>query len=278
MANLKEKFKIALDTWKETFITIRNNPALLIPFLVVGVFDGLLLLLIYMAPRPPLSALLAPPIRAFWGEKFLHYPLNLFLIPRLFNSVRIISTAFIGVLMTGVGIGMLKEVKQGLRPSFLFNLIKSLRMYLRLLAVWLVMFGLATLFFKLAPLAIKAKQGAALQAAFYLSFFITILIQVIFMYAMPAVMIEEKRFWPAIKRSVSFSRNAFLSTLILVAIPMLVFIPTIIFNEKLPMLMTKTFPEVLLIFMGLGIVLSMAVDCWITYSTTAFFLDRRPAR
>lgn len=267
--------KLAIKTWEETLKVLRQNPIILLPFFIVGLFDVLLLILIYLAPRPPLSALLAPPIRAFWGERFLHYPLNLLLIPRLFNYGHIISTAFIGVLMTGAAIGMLKQAKEGCKPNILFNLIKSLRMYLGLLVIWLVMFGLVSAAFKGLPAIFHFKQGAASQIVFYAAFFISILIEAIFLYAIPAVIIEEKKAGAAIRRSISFSKSAFLLTLILVALPTFIYIPMIILGGKLPVLINRVFPEVVLIFLAVRIVISVVIDCLITCSTAVLFLNKR---
>ena len=274
---LKQGFKIALGTWKTTLGYFKANPNLLIPFFIVGIFDFLILGVIYLAPRPPLSALLAPPIRAFWGEKFLHYPFNLLLIPHLFNYGHIISTAFIGVLMTGLAIGMLSEAKEEGRPSVLVNLIRAAKRYPSLVAIWLVMFVLVTIVFKGLPFILRLKQPTALQIVFYVSFFISILIQVVFIYALPAVMIEKKRTWQAIKRSISFSKSLFLPTLLLVMIPMIIYLLLIILRGRLPILITKSFPEVILIFLGLGIVVSVIIDCLITYSTAILFLQQRRA-
>lgn len=271
---MKEKFKIALDTWMMTFGVFKQNPGVIIPFVLVGLLDASILLLIYLAPRPPLSALLAPPIRVFWGERFLHYPFNLLLIPRLFDYGHIISTAFIGVLMTGAAIGMLKQAIGGLKPNIIFNLIKSLRMYLRLLVIWLVMFGLVTVAFRGLPAVFHFKQGAASQIVLSAAFFMSILIQALFIYAIPAVIIEEKKTWPALKRSVSFSKSAFIPTLLLVALPTLIYIPMIILRGKLPVLMSKVFPETVLIFLGIGIVISVVIDCLITSSTAILFLNK----
>lgn len=272
---MKEKFKIVLDTWRLTFGLFKQNPRVLIPFVLVGLFDLSILLLIYLAPRPPLSALLAPPIRAFWGERFLHYPFNLLLIPRLFDYGHTISTAFMGVLMTGAAIGMLKQAKEGHKPNILFNLVKSLRMYLRLLVIWLVMFGLVSAAFKGLPAIFHFKQGAASQIALSAAFFVSILIEAFFIYAMPAVIIEEKKAGAAIKRSISFSKSAFLPTLILVALPTLIYIPMIILRGKLPMLMSKVFPEAVLIFLAVGIVVSVIIDCLITSSAAILFLNKK---
>lgn len=267
--------KTAIKTWKDTLKILRQNRNIFLPFIIVGLSDVFLLFIIYLAPRPPLSALLAPPIRAFWGERFLHYPFNLLLIPRLFDYGHTISTAFIGVLMTGAAIGMLKQAKEGRNPKILFNLVKSLRLYLRLLIIWLVMFGLVSAAFKGLPAIFHFKQGAASQMALSAAFFMSILIEAFFIYAMPAVIIEEKRVGAAIKRSIFFSKSAFLPTLILVASPTLIYIPLIILRGKLPMLMSKVFPEAALIFLCIGIVISVVIDCLITSSTAVLFLNKK---
>jgi hypothetical protein len=174
--------------------------------------------------------------------------------------------------MTGVAILMLKEAKGSSSPGILFNLIKSLRMYLRLLVIWLVMFGLVSVVFKGLSFAFKFKQPLI---AFYISLFISIFIQTIFMYALPAVMLEQKKAFSAIKRSISFCRNVFLSTLILVGIPTLFYIPLIMLQGGLAKLMSRFFPEIVLAIVGLNIVVSVITDCLVTCSTTILFLEQR---
>ncbi|MDO8749217.1 MAG: hypothetical protein Q7J72_08925 [Candidatus Omnitrophota bacterium] len=272
---MKKKLKIAMDVWRMTFGLFKQNPNVLIPFLLVGLVDVVLLFMIYLAPQPPLSALLGPPIRVFWGERFLHYPFNLLLIPQLFDIARIFSTALMGVLMTGAAVRMLKEAHSGIKPDIVLGLSNSLRVYLKLLVIWLVMFGLVSVVFKALPAIFHFKQHIASQMVLGACFLISILIQALFIYAIPAVIIEEKKIWPAIKRSVSFCQSAFLPTLILVGLPTLVYIPMVILKGKLPFLMSKTFPELVVVFVGLGIVISVIMDCLITSSTTVLFLNKR---
>ena len=231
---MKRKLKIVLDVWRMTFGLFKQNPNLLIPFLLVGLVDVFLLFMVYLAPQPPLSVLLGPPIKVFWGERFLHYPFNLLLVPRLFDIAHIISTAMIGVLMTGAAVRMLKEADGGIKPDFGLGLSKSLRVYLKLLVIWLVMFGLASVVFKALPAIFHFKQRAVSLIVSGAGFLINILIQAIFIYAIPAVIIEERKIWPAIKRSVSFCQSAFLPTLVLVGLPMLIYIPMLILKGKLP--------------------------------------------
>ncbi len=265
----------AIKAWKDTLRILSQSRNILLPFIIVGLVDIILLFIIYLAPQPPLSVILGPPIRVFWGERFLHYPLNLFLIPRLFDVAHTISTALTGVLMTGAAVRMLEDVHGGLRPDLGRGLTKSLRVYLNIFVIWLVMFGLVSAVFKLLPVIFKPKQGMASFLVLGAGFPISILIQTIFIYAIPAVVIEEKKIWPAIKRSASFCFGAFLPTLILVGLPTITYLPILILKGKLSLMASKILPEAILFFVGLGIIISVIMDCLVTSSTAVFFLNKR---
>ena len=135
-----------------------------------------------------------------------------------------------------------------------------------------MIFGLVSVIFKVVPFAFKLKQPLI---TLYISLFISIFIQTIFMYAMPAVMLEQKKAFSAMKRSISFCRNVFLSTLILVGIPTLFYIPLIMLQGGLAKLMNRFFPEIVLVIMGLNIIVSVIMDCLVTCSTTILFLNKR---
>ncbi len=269
--------KLTIRIWRETLKILAENPVIWVPFFIVGLFDAISLILIYLAPQPPLSAILAPVIRAFWGEQYLHYPLNLLLIPRLFGYAHIVTTAIIGVLMTGLAIGTLKEVKEQTRPQILFNFILALKRYFTLLAIWLIMFILATPVYKIPHFFLTHNNRVILQIAFYLSFLIVILIQVAFIYAIPAAFIERRGVISAVKRGLPLSRRHFLATLMLVMVPALFYIPITILKGKSAVLMSRFFPEIVLIIVGLGIVVSVLIDCLVTCSATILFLNQRRA-
>lgn len=265
----------ATKTWKETIKIFGQNKGIFLPFFLVGLVDVFLLIIIYLAPQPPFSVILGPPIKIFWGERFLHYPLNLFLIPRLFDIAHTISTALIGVLMTGVAVKMFEEIHGGSRPDFGRGLARSFRVYLRIFIIWLVMFGLVSVVFKVLPAIFRPKHSMAAILVSGVGLLVTILIQALFIYAIPAVIVEEKKIWQAIKRSVSFCLSNLVPTLILVGLPMVVYIPLLILKGKFSLLTSKIFPEAILIFVIVGVVISVIMDCLVTSSTAVFFLNKR---
>jgi hypothetical protein len=63
-----------LSLWKKVTGTFKRYPAIMMPFGCIALFEILGLIILFLAPRPPFSSVLAPVIRAFWGEQFLHYP------------------------------------------------------------------------------------------------------------------------------------------------------------------------------------------------------------
>lgn len=244
------------------------------PFFVVGLFYVISFVLIYLAPQRPFSIVLGPPIRAFWGERYLHYPYNLLLIPVLFSYAQIIVSAIIGVLMTGLVLGMLKEVKAGNRPQLLLNFVLALKKYFILFAIWLIVFIPATLVYRI-PGFIPFNNETVLKVLPYLNFLIVILIELVFIYAPPAAIIEKKGLISSIKQGLLLSKNNFLTTLMLVLIPAVFYIPVIALRINSLVLMNRFFPEVVLIIIGLGIVLTVLMDCIITCSTAVLFLNRK---
>ena len=105
--------KNILIIWKESFLILKKQKKVLIPFLISGLALGFALCLLYYSPRRPLLSLFGPPIRIFWGEGNLHYPTNLFFLPKLFYYANIFVNATIGVLMTAIATLFLKDIRLG---------------------------------------------------------------------------------------------------------------------------------------------------------------------
>src|SRR5688572_26847591 len=99
--------------WKSAWNMIIHRPVVLVPFAVVSVVEGLALTVLHLAPRPPVSAVLAPPIRAFFGEVYLHYPMDLALLPRLFGPTQAAITLLLGSFCAGVLAMLVQRAAKG---------------------------------------------------------------------------------------------------------------------------------------------------------------------
>ena len=262
-----------VSIWKEVLTTVRKNPKLLIPFIVVALFDLGLLYFLYLAPQRPVISLLGPPITRIWGERFLHYPDHLFLLPKLFYYAHLFLNASLGLLMTGLAIGMFRDVRGKGSASILINLIDAIRRYLALLGVWIIMFVIS---FFLMELFDRIEVSDTLASLFSIgTYFLVMLIQVIFIYAMPAIIIEKKGLIGGLKRGFGLLKKFFIFTIILTMVPALLYLPVLALRENLAGLIGKTLPEIIVAVTACGVLMTILIDIFFTFCPALVFLKER---
>lgn len=272
---------------KKTWEVFQAKPIIVLPFFITGIADTLLLTLLYLAPRPPLSAILAPPIRVFWGEQYLHYPTNFGLLPTLFYYGHVGVVAFVGVFMTALAIQWIKAACERRKICLARSFLTAGQCYLTLLLVFLLMYGVGNLALKLSAQGLALKGVSQLLNGLHLgkagvdllilvwSFVLGILVQSLFVYAFPAAAIEGKRMFKALKRNFQFFRKYGLLTIGLVALPTLLYISVVVLRLHLPQLIKFFAPEMVLVVLGVGIVMTFLIDVIATSSTTVLFLMKR---
>jgi hypothetical protein len=125
---------------------------------------------------------------------------------------------------------------------------------------------------------VTGKFGARVVPSMVLpviTYMIAIASQILFIYAMPAVIIERKGFFPAIKKGLLFFKKYFFPTVMLVLVPALIYIPVILINMKTDALVGRFFPEIIIGVIGSGIVATLIMDIFITTSPALIFLKKR---
>lgn len=279
---IKEKLSIVGSIWAMTFRTLRRYPIIIVPFMIVASLEAIALTLSYLAPRPPLSAILAPPIRALFhypfgstnsGEAFLHYPTNFLLLSRLLYIGQIIIGATVGVVMTALAVRMISQANEGTSPSRGINLRDSILRYFTLLTFWGVIFLLET---AASRGLTRLIPGQGLRPfIFYLSMGIVVLVETFFAYGVAAIMLENQRAWRAIVRTLSIAKSTFLPTFILVLAPLIFQIIFVFIRGKIPQLMMRFFPGITLFVLGLSIAVVFVTDCILRTSTVILFLVKR---
>lgn len=282
IVNIKEKFGIVGSIWAMTFRTLRRHPVIIVPFLIVALLEVAVLILSYLAPRPPLSAILAPPIRALFhypfgstgsGEAFLHYPINFLLLPRLLYFGQVIIGATVGTLMTALAVRMISQTNEGVSPSWGINLRDAIFRYFTLLILWGLIFSLETAVSRGLPRVFS--KPSLRQVIYYTSLGIVVLVETFFAYGVAAIMLENQRTWRAIVRTLSIAKSIFLPTFILVLAPLIFQILLVLLRGKIPQLMMRFFPEITLFVLGLSIMVGFITDCILRTSTVVLFLVKR---
>lgn len=285
MENTK-KAPLVGTIWNVAFNTLKNNPVILLVFALSGILKLICLSVIFLSIFYPLSIVFGPIIKTLWGEMFLHYPFNFSLIPRLFYYGEITAYIFIDSLLSGMAIWMIFQANEARKPKLLEALKKALSKYVTLagflvaifLIVSFVYYGEKLLIFKLEKLRFMAsliKTGMLDFVLVFLNFFIILFVEMLFAFAMPFAILEDKRFFKAFLGSLSLLKRFFLATFILIFIPTLVALPFSLLKIGLPALMDKTMPEITLLVLGLSVVVAVFIDCIVTVSLTLLFLSRK---
>jgi len=89
-------------------------------------------------------------------------------------------------------------------------------------------------------------------------------------------MIGKEKVIAAIIKSFILFKRLFVSTVLLVSIPMFLYIPVAILGYNNNILMDKFFPEITLWVLVLGaLVMSLVIDALVTVSTTVLYLENK---
>lgn len=263
----------------ETIKAFQNNPAVYAPFITFALLELISLIFIYLAPRMPLRPILGPPIRAFWGEKFLHYPANFLLMPKLASLSRTTLAVLAGSLLSGIAVA--KAYGRPVKIAF--------KKYITL---FLIVFILTAMFYSsfnlMNKLLMKYFMAGNKKLLFFgpgiwigpglyvLNFSIALLLQSIFAYAIPGVIKHDEKFVKSLVKSFSFFRKNSVITLILVGLPMFIYVPIIMLNAHTGFLISNFFPEAVFYVSILSLILSsLIIDPLITISTALLYIKEK---
>lgn len=269
--------------------SLKENSALFIPFIIFALVESLVLTIIYLVPRPPLRSIFGPIIRTFWGERFLHYPLNFLLLPKLSSLARMGLTVFLGALLTGMAVVMIWDVYNKKTLKLKLALRTALKKYLSLFSIVLLLTASFYILVKIINIGLLKYFIAGHSRLLFLKsglwlgpilsttvFLLAILFQAAFTYAIPVLIIEKEKLIKAILRSFAFFKKFFIPTLLLVGLPLLVYIPILVLNQNTAFLIERVFPEAVLVVLFCGIIISsLVIDLLITVTTTLFYLMNR---
>lgn len=277
MESVKSKKPSIISIFFSTANTFKKNPSVYIPFLIFAALEFLALMLLFLAPREPFRSVLGPPIRAFWGEQFLHYPVNFMLLPKLASHSRMVLSVFAGSILTGIAVARYYSKKAGV----------AWNKYVSLMLVVIILNSLFYFLGKFTGLGLMKYFSAGhakllfIPARFWLglgsaviNLLIALVLQSALVYAIPALMLKEGKFLKSLGSSLVFFKRHFFATLILVGLPMLIYLPILVLYSNTAVLIYKFFPESILVVSVASIVMSsLVIDPLVTIATASVYLS-----
>ncbi|MBI4844941.1 MAG: hypothetical protein HY810_00440 [Candidatus Omnitrophica bacterium] len=264
---LKGKKNKILDAFSGISL-IFQQPLVVLPFFLVAACEYSWLSVAYYFPRPPVSSLLGPWVRAFMGEQFMHYPLNFLVLPKLVLLGRVLIYISFGLIAQAMAFGAVHQMlieKVKIRTWGNFNRALRRVCFLFLLAAVFGIVGFSGC--KLAKIVIGMPgiSRILIYAVFSVYFALMVVFEAIFIYAAAYLIFYKEGFLRSIKKAIMFLGRNFFSSVTLIFVFRLLNALIFLVKTKITYLISELFPLfpeivlVILVFEVLFLFLSNAV-------------------
>ncbi|MFA6357026.1 MAG: hypothetical protein WCY23_07965, partial [Candidatus Omnitrophota bacterium] len=196
-----------------------------------------------------------------------------------FNYGQIFVMVVFGVIMYGMAMAMASQAHSGteeVRAFGSFN--RSARRYLGLLGIWAIIYILSFIILKAPSWIITSTMQRTqssvmmLRILSYSAIAVAFFVEALFIYAYPALIIERKSVFGAVKRSFGVVKHVLFTTLLLVFIPRSLEVLFMLAKQKQQGLMNVTFPEITLFILAAGIIISFISDSLVFLSIANLFI------
>lgn len=254
------------DVIRTVVVALKKYPVILMPLLLAGACDIGIASALALILDSPLAQRLGLLVSGDGGSSMLF-------LPRLFGYSKAVTGFAVGMILTGVTVAMLYQALADSSPSWTGGVRKVARrifpffsLWLASLVVMLVMLGLIETIAPLLPAPILSLV---------LGFAASCAVQMIFVFVVPVLIIENRKFWPALGRSLLLMRRHFSEVFLLVVLPNILVIPLLFIYMNLPELITRFSPSIVLFALLTRIVVVTAANFLISSTTTVLFIRHR---
>ncbi|MCM8775338.1 MAG: hypothetical protein NC930_03170 [Candidatus Omnitrophica bacterium] len=262
-----------VEIYRQTFRLFAENPTVVLLFFVIALLDSLALTLLFLSHSKPVSIVLAPLIRTFYSERFLHYPMNFVILPKIFQHAHFLILSVAGLLVTGMVIQKIEQYTLGRSIATLDAAGVSIKKYPPLLGAWIVSYGIFMVALRVMRGLLPNLVWIHLSADFVLS----LCIQSLFAYLLPSIMLSGRGFLRGLGYGLEFGVRNFFVTCSLILAPILL-MSVFAYLRLLTHGFIQINPELTLWVLGTGIIVSMIVDMVITSSTTLLYLEKEATK
>lgn len=261
--------------WRVVPLTVRlftTHRLLWLPFLIAGTVEALGVLLIWLAPHPPFSALLAPPLRFISGDQVLHYPEHLWYLYHAMHRIHLGVSVLVGAYCSALACVMVRQTHQGktlsLRAALYGRQIRYWDVVLITVVAWLLLEGVTRGLPYLLPAALWAVLPVLAAA---------LVVQTLLAYAIPAAVYDRLSWWRALARGGREAGQHPVGSFLVVAVPSSLVIGYGLFGSdaQVRQWMAETAPEVAVVFVVVRLLVQTVADAVLTVAVThLWFLHR----
>ena len=270
------------STWPEAFRLLRDHRFLFIPVGVSAIAKTVLLALALLAPFPPFSNLLAPVIRYFWSEIYLHYPYHLGLASRWFRRLDLFLPVFLEGFLIAMAALLVRQVIAG-RPAKLRQVFAdAFRRYPALLILTLINVLLALVLVQAVfiPIRLILERVSFLAKSPFTAAFlpgITTLVVIaavesLFIFAIPLCVMENRPWGSSLVGSIRTSLQAYRWIFLTILAVTLCYLPVILVRQGSMGLVEGPWPESILLIYAARIVVAWLLNSILSVWAAVYLL------
>jgi hypothetical protein len=275
--DLAKSFRNAFNAFQVS-LALLVDPRIGAPYLFYFILQMGLLALYLFVNTGPLASFWAMAVKGVAPEYLGHYPAHLLLLQPILGRIEIFLDVIVKCLFNGATVYLVTRAMKRGRISLPRAFSKAGREYLNLLgvaavsavAVYLAVFAGVKISIGMEGLARYGLLGGGIALG--------LLVQSLFVYCVPFIMIDRLPAHAAIASGVSLSLRTLTKTFLIVALPFLLTVPTILLDMKADMIAIQLSPDFMIHNHIASKVMELVSTYLITASATATFLARKVDR
>ena len=261
---------------------MRTQRVLFMPLGISAAVKTAILGISLVAPFPPFSRFLAPTVRYFWGELYLHYPFHLALAGRWFKQTDLLIPIFLEGLLVGITAALTQYLllQHPSKPRHAFA--ETFRRYpaitlLTLIDALVLMFCIhgAITPLKLGLQKLHVWTHNFFGAAFIVAVTATIIsaiVEPLFLFSVPACVIENRGWLSSLLRSFRTAGRAYRWIFFTVLAVTLCYLPILLIRAEAARLVESPWPESIFLFYLARILFSWIITTSLTVWATIYLV------
>jgi len=259
-------------------LTLLIAPGVAAPYLIYFLFQMLLLAVYLVGNSGPLARLWALPFSGVSPETLGHYPAHLLLLQPILGRIEMVLEILLKSIFHGATVYLVAKAMRRGKLSLLRAFSAAGRRYPHLLGISIISSVAVYAAIFLGSRLSSGIEGPARYAALGGGIAAGLIIQSLFVYAIPYIMIDGFSAVTALASGISLSLRTFTKTLLIVAVPFLLTVPIILLEMKAEMIALQLSPDFMIHNHIASRVMELISTYLITASSTVIFLARKIGR
>jgi hypothetical protein len=259
-----------LKCWEEAVLMLRSG-SVLAPFIIFAAIQFLMLVSLGVFSVAPLSVVMVPIVQFLGGERALHYPTHLVMLPRLYQELYLPVAIVVGFALFTWGVSLM--VDHYVRSGETVPRSGHRRFRELIPSAMVVGFVFVAVVTVIQLVSSQVSTGLANpwagRVVSLVGWVLVILFQALTIYSLYFLVIRTRNPISAIAQSVRFGRSKLPLTSSLVLTVFVLHLPVNYLTQRSDRVVLKFNPELVFVLLAVGIVIEIFTNYFLFASTTS---------